>query len=701
MDKKENMNSSHNKNMTHKNTSHNVNSTHHSTNISHTTNVHKSTVGNHHASNTKHSVNVNQHTTNTHKSISGTHVSHGYNNVHHNTGGNVSHGHNNVHHNTSGTHVSHGHNNVHYNTSGAHVSHGHNNVHHSTSHGNDAKIKDQMVINNTGRLSLHNSSTNTVKNTSINVTPKSNNYGVLGKHTFAKVVAIILFWVVVLSSFSLPDFINDIFSDDDFVIISTIENKDMEKELVRFGNSKGIDIKFEYAEDLDAVSLINQGGEYDAIWASNSLWLYQIEKYPLRNSKSISINPVVLAIKKNKANALGFTNREITNAEVIDAISNGRINYVMSSIVKSNSGASSYLGFLNSLAGSPEVLKSEMLYDPVIRDKMVSFFSQVERVSGTETFLEDMFLKSDNYDAVIAAETALIRINQELEKAHKEPLYLLYPSDGVALSDSPFAYVDRGQEKLEEFDVIQKYLLSKKMQKKLEDSGRRTWYGGVNAKANPKVFNKEWGIDTTKYLIPQKYPSKKVINEATSLYVEEFRKPSHTIFLLDYSGSMTGIGNSQLVDAMNYILNYETASKDFIQFVAKDKITVIPFTDTVNSVWTTENGRMVSTLLSDIQYKTPGGGTNIYNPAVRALDILEDESDEYSKTIVLMTDGQSIYDFDYLKDYYDDSQIPIYSIMFGDADPDQLEEIAELTNAKVFDGSTDLVEAFKEVRSFS
>ena len=39
--------------------------------------------------------------------------------------------------------------------------------------------------------------------------------------------------------------------------------------------------------------------------------------------------------------------------------------------------------------------------------------------------------------------------------------------------------------------------------------------------------------------------------------------------------------------------------------------------------------------------------------------------------------------------------------MFGDADSDQLEEIAELTNAKVFDGSTDLVEAFKEVRSFS
>ena len=477
----------------------------------------------------------------------------------------------------------------------------------------------------------------------------------------------------------------------------------MEDEIIDFGNSNGIDVKFEYAEDLDAVSLINTGGEYDAIWASNSLWLYQIEKYPLRNSKSISINPVVLAIKKSKAVELGFVGRDITNEEVIDAIATGRINYVMSSVVKSNSGASAYLGFLNSLAGSPEVLKSEMLFEPVLVDKMTAFFSNVERVSGTETFLEDMFLKSNDYDAVIAAETSLIRINQELEKVGKEPLYLLYPTDGVALSDSPFAYIDRSQDKLDEFDLIQKYLLSEAMQKTLEDSGRRTWYGGINENANPKVFKKEWGIDTTKYLIPQKYPSKKVINHATALYVDTFRKPSHTVFLLDYSGSMIGDGNKQLVDAMNYILDYTKAQKDLIQFSEKDKITVIPFTDGVLDVWYTNSGKETMDLLSNIRYKSPGGGTNVYVAAVSALDTLKYEDDAYSQTIVLMTDGQSINDYDYLYDnyVYNNFKVPIYSITFGDASPEQLEEIAELTNAKVFDGKTDLLKAFKEVRSFS
>ena len=48
-----------------------------------------------------------------------------------------------------------------------------------------------------------------------------------------------------------------------------------------------------------------------------------------------------------------------------------------------------------------------------------------------------------------------------------------------------------------------------------------------------------------------------------------------------------------------------------------------------------------------------------------------------------------------------DREIPIYSIMFGNAYEDELEDIAELTNAKVFDGKNDLLKAFKEVRGYN
>ena len=71
-----------------------------------------------------------------------------------------------------------------------------------------------------------------------------------------------------------------------------------------------------------------------------------------------------------------------------------------------------------------------------------------------------------------------------------------------------------------------------------------------------------------------------------------------------------------------------------------------------------------------------------------------------------MTDGKSnMGEFSELEKYYEKKSfaknIPIYSIMFGDADEDELQNIADLTNAKVFDGKSDLLKAFKEVRGYN
>ena len=47
------------------------------------------------------------------------------------------------------------------------------------------------------------------------------------------------------------------------------------------------------------------------------------------------------------------------------------------------------------------------------------------------------------------------------------------------------------------------------------------------------------------------------------------------------------------------------------------------------------------------------------------------------------------------------NDIPVFSITFGDADPDQLEELAEMTGARVFDGTEDLTEAFRGVKGYN
>ena len=69
-----------------------------------------------------------------------------------------------------------------------------------------------------------------------------------------------------------------------------------------------------------------------------------------------------------------------------------------------------------------------------------------------------------------------------------------------------------------------------------------------------------------------------------------------------------------------------------------------------------------------------------------------------------MTDGMGNVDsFSSFKNSYDSlkKDIPVYGILFGDASDKQLLEIGSYTGGKVFDGRTDLLEAFKEVRGYN
>ena len=322
-------------------------------------------------------------------------------------------------------------------------------------------------------------------------------------------VLVIVFMIIMI--FILKILINnDTFSSRNFNILSNSDNKDYMDELIKYGKKKGMNIKVTYADDLEAIDLIEDTNDFDAVWMSNSIWLYMLENAKVTNSKSIYINPIVMGVKKSKASNLNLIRDDLKNSDIINAIGDKKLSYVMSSVTKTNTGLTSYLGLLNALSGSPEILKSEMLDNKELVTNLKSLFSGVERVSGSDTFLEDMFLNSNKYEAVIASESSLIRINTELERQNKETLYLLYPTDGVAINDSPFAYVDRKQNKIDKFLVLQEFLLSKESQKEMENLGKRTWYGGVNSNANKNVFKSEWGINTNKYLIPLKYPSKKV-----------------------------------------------------------------------------------------------------------------------------------------------------------------------------------------------
>ena len=495
-------------------------------------------------------------------------------------------------------------------------------------------------------------------------------------------------------------------SSNTFYILASQENEALQGIIEKYARTQGYNVNFEYQGTLEIMkTLNNNSSNYDAVWLSNSIWGYMLNSsVSLSNSKCTSINPVIFGIKKSKAEELGFVGKEIYTKDILDAISNKKLKFSMSNPTTTNSGASAYLGLVSTLAGNPEVLTSENLNDETLREKIKTLFTGLERSSGSEDFLEELFLNGD-YEAVVCYESSIININKQLVANGKEPLYAVYPIDGVSISDAPFAYINnKNDSKKEIFNNIQKYILSDEGQKLLQEQGKRTWYGGTNSNVDKNIFNPDWGVDTTKYISPTKYPSTEVIKEALNLYQTELRKPVHVAFCLDYSGSMGGNGIEELKSAMDYILT-EKAASDYIQFSHKDKIDVIPFSSGVKTVWSTTDGSKTLDLLANINNERVSGTTALYAASIKALEILKDEDNSiYNTSVILMTDGSAnVGSYMDLYSYYKkiNSNIPIYSIMFGEAVKSELQEIASLTNAKVFDGKTNLVEAFKEVRGYN
>lgn len=168
---------------------------------------------------------------------------------------------------------------------------------------------------------------------------------------------------------------------------------------------------------------------------------------------------------------------------------------------------------------------------------------------------------------------------------------------------------------------------------------------------------------------------------------------------------MAGEGNKQLVAAMEQVLIQKNAAENYLQASPDDVTILIPFESSVIGTYTAEgNGKELEDLYDTVDKLEPAGGTDMYNAMEKGLDLLDEyDLSKYTTAFIVMTDGES-------EDYYnefresweeDGRNIPVFSIMYGDADSSQLDQLAQLTNARVFDGREDLIGAFRKVRGYN
>lgn len=495
----------------------------------------------------------------------------------------------------------------------------------------------------------------------------------------------------------------------DLKIVAGSEIEVLEPMIQAYANENNITIEIDYMGSLDMMNLMQTGEmEYDAVWPASSIWIDMGDTQAiLVHEAPTSLTPVVFGIEKGLADSLGFNQSEVYLKDIAQAIEEDKLSFAMTSATQSNSGATAYLGFLTAISGQ-EQLTSEALDDPDLKEQISQLLEGVDRSSGSSNWLVDLYLNGD-YDAMVNYEQLIIQTNEELESQGKEALSLVYPVDALSFSDSPLAYVDKGnQAKEETFLAFQDYILSDEGQDLIEQTGKRS-ANGIVREANRPIFEK-WGIDLDKTLSPVPMPQASVIQKALTSFQTEFKKPALTVYVLDFSGSMYGQGHDQMMAALDQVLIPENASQHLLQGTQDDVTYILPFNENVMEAGRADgNGQELKSLYNQAESLPPGGGTALFEAVLAANDLLisehGDQMDQYQPAIVVLSDGEAngYLTVDEAIDHLSasDYDIPVFTILFGDANPDELEPLAAATNARVFDGRDDLVQAFKSVKGYN
>lgn len=498
-------------------------------------------------------------------------------------------------------------------------------------------------------------------------------------------------------------------------IVSGSENNALEPLIQQFASEQKISVTVKYMGSVDIGLELAKGkaSQFDAVWPASSLWLALGDKQGvIKNAKSVMRSPVVFAVKKSIAQKLGWDKKDVTVMEILEGVEKERLRFAMTSATQSNSGTSAFLAFLTAFAGGPEVLTAEHLNDPQTTEKIKRFLRSVNRSSGSSGWLKDMLLKDYlYYDGMVNYEAMVIEFNRSLPPG-QEPLYAVYPVDGTSIADSPLGFIAKGDAAKEAaFTKLQDYLLSPAAQDSIQAQGRRTGLVGMEAAdpAKSAAFNPDWGINLSRILTPIRIPAAPVVSEALNLYQTAFRKPSLTAYVLDYSGSMAGTGVEQLRKAMRTLLDQRIAKEYLLQASPEDLTIVVPFNSGVLPALQAQGNdpQVLGDLLAQIEALEPGGGTNMYVGAAEAVQLMQQHaaSGKYQSAVIVMSDGMSEGGLNQFKELTGSTgmgkDLPVFTILFGDAKPEQMKAFAEAMSGRMFDGRVDVVQAFREAKGYN